>query len=178
MMVGFVPLATIVAQRVLLAKPPSRRELFGVMGGLLCLAVLFADGLQRAIPLNDMLLAMSVPCSYAVSNTYIRRRFPELDPIILTSVTLVMAAILMLPAFAFEPLPILSPETLGANEQPTIATLLSSEFVTRITYFRAVGDGHRSGRVLSFDSNQRPALCRYGGIHHPRRRGLYRLVSG
>lgn len=102
MMVGFVPLVTVLAQIPMLGRYPSPRELIGVLGGLVCLVLLFADGLDRAVPWTGLVLAASVPVAYAVSNTFVRRCYPNQSPLELTLAALVIAAIAIGPLLAFE----------------------------------------------------------------------------
>lgn len=97
MTVSFVPLLTILVSPPLLGVYPNRRQLLGVVGGLACMAILMADGLSRRVPLADLCLAGTVPLSYALANTLIRRNLSGVPPLALSFVSLALASGLLLP---------------------------------------------------------------------------------
>ena len=97
MMVAFVPLLTILVSVPMLGVYPSRRQLVGVVGGIVCLAVVMADGLHRQVPPSALLLAVTVPLSYAIANTYIRRKLQGVSSLPLTAVALGFAGAVLLP---------------------------------------------------------------------------------
>lgn len=97
MTVSFVPLLTILASIPLLNLYPTRRQLWGVLGALVCLGTLMVDGLDRQIPPLDLLLAISVPLSYALTNTWIRRSLRHVPALDLSFYSLALAAIVQLP---------------------------------------------------------------------------------
>jgi drug/metabolite transporter (DMT)-like permease len=101
MMVAFVPVLTIVVSMPMLGVYPTRRQIFGVVGGLLCLGLILADGLDRNIPWTSLALATTVPLCYAVGNTYIRLRLPGVSPLPITTISLASAGAILLPLSQF-----------------------------------------------------------------------------
>ncbi len=97
MMVALVPLLTILVSAPMLGVWPRRRQVIGVLLGLACIALLASDGEQRSVPWYDLMFAMTVPLSYAVSNTYIKKRFHALSPLALTCSGLALAGLVLLP---------------------------------------------------------------------------------
>jgi len=98
MMVALVPLATIMASIPMLGIWPSRRQLVGVLGGILCLAAAVYDGSSnRGISSGLLALAISVPLSYAIGNTYIKWKLDHLSPLVLTINFLALGGLLLLP---------------------------------------------------------------------------------
>ncbi len=97
MMIAFVPLLTILVSVPMLGVYPSRRQLVGVVGGIVCMAVVMADGLNRQVPPSALLLAITVPLSYAIGNTYIRRKLQGVPAMPLTAVALGIAGVVLLP---------------------------------------------------------------------------------
>ncbi|MFN5300897.1 MAG: DMT family transporter, partial [Planctomycetaceae bacterium] len=95
--VSLVPLLTVVISAVVLKTYPSRWQLVGVLGALLCLAGLLADGVRRAIPLSDFLWAATVPVGYAVANIVVRRQLRAVPPLWLTCLSLGLAALVLVP---------------------------------------------------------------------------------
>lgn len=104
MMVALVPLITIALSVPMLGLRPTGRQLAGVALGLACLMVLLGVGLAREMAVGDLLLAASVPLTYATSNTWVKRRFQDHSPLALTMSALGGAAIILLPmGLAAEP---------------------------------------------------------------------------
>lgn len=97
MMVSLVPLLTIVVSIPLLGVFPSRRELIGVLGGFVCLYVLFDDGQSRGITAVSFVLAVTVPLSYALSNTIIKRRLSHVPTQPMSALALLIAAMVLTP---------------------------------------------------------------------------------
>ncbi len=100
MMICFVPLLTVLLSMPVLRVFPTRWQLVGVLGGLGCMAVIMADGLRREVPPLQLLLAFSVPASYALCNTLIKRHFTDLSPHVLALVSMGVASLVVLPAGA------------------------------------------------------------------------------
>lgn len=101
MTVGFTPLLTILFSIPMLGILPTTRQTVGVLGALVCLGLLMWDGVQREIPWIDVLLAFSVPLTYAITNNWIRRSLMHIPPLELTLVSLLGCGLLLLPlAFA------------------------------------------------------------------------------
>jgi len=97
MMVALVPLATMMASIPMLGIWPSRRQLFGVLGGIACLAAAVYDVSNRGIPPGLLALALSVPLSYAIGNTYIKWKLDHMPPLVLTINFLAVGGLLLLP---------------------------------------------------------------------------------
>ena len=97
MMIAFVPLLTILVSVPMLGVYPSRRQLLGVVGGIICLAVIMADGLNRQVPVTALLLAVSVPLGYSIGNTYIRRKLQDIPSMPMTAIALGIAGVVLLP---------------------------------------------------------------------------------
>jgi drug/metabolite transporter (DMT)-like permease len=101
MMVSLVPLVTIVASVPMLGLWPSLRQIVGVIGGLVCLGGVVLDGSQRGIASSILALAVTIPTTYAVGNTYIKARLDHVDPLALTVLLLGFAGLLLLPLQLF-----------------------------------------------------------------------------
>ncbi len=97
MMVCLVPLLTIVASVPMLRVWPTFRQGGGVLLGLACMVLLLRDGQVRGMPGGDLTLAVLVPLSYAVSNTFIKRRLSELPPVFMTAMILGLTSIVLTP---------------------------------------------------------------------------------
>jgi drug/metabolite transporter (DMT)-like permease len=97
MTVSFTPLLTVLASVPLLGIYPSIRQMIGVIGGLACIALIMGDGLDRAIPLTDLLMAITVPLGYATGNCIIRRRLYSASPLAITTSGLTLTALLIAP---------------------------------------------------------------------------------
>jgi len=111
MTVGFTPLLTLLISIVVLSTIPTLRQVVGVSGALACLCVLMWDGWQRAVPITDLLLAFSVPLTYAMANNWIRRSLMHIQPIELTFLCLFGSGVLLLPLAMVTP----GPETVTAS---------------------------------------------------------------
>jgi drug/metabolite transporter (DMT)-like permease len=114
MMVSLVPLLTIAASIPLLAVYPTLRQVIGVVGGLGFMLVIFGDGLQRDVPPLDLLLAAAVPLTYAIANTYVKRRFRDVSPLALSMAALLLSGAMLLPWSV-------STETVVMDERFTVA---------------------------------------------------------
>lgn len=97
MMVAIVPLATIMASIPMLNIWPTRRQLIGVMGGILCLSAAVYDGSTRGFAPGLLVLALLVPITYAVGNTYVKWKLDHLPPLPLTILFLSLGGMLLLP---------------------------------------------------------------------------------
>ena len=103
MMVCFVPLMTILVSIPLLGILPKTRQVVGVVIGLACSGVILMSGHEQ----HDMrwpaiVMAVSVPLFYAITNTYIRRRFVGVGamPLTISSLafsTVILSSVVMLP---------------------------------------------------------------------------------
>jgi len=97
MMVAFVPLATIAVSIPMLGLWPSRRQLVGVIGGLVCTGLIVWDGTHRGMTPGILALAMSTPLSYALGNTYIKWKLDHLPAAPLTAAFLAIGASSLVP---------------------------------------------------------------------------------
>ncbi len=103
MTVSFTPLLTVLASLPLLRTYPSGRQVVGVLGGLACMWLIFQEGLERSVPLEDLLLAVTVPLGYAIGNCIIRRRLDCASPLAITTSGLMLMALLIGPLMAVVP---------------------------------------------------------------------------
>ena len=97
MIVGFVPLMTVLVSMPLLRVYPNRGQYIGVIGGLLCLFLVIGDGLQRSFSAWYLLLGVLVPTLYACSNTIIKKSLADVPPLISSTWCLFGAAVPLLP---------------------------------------------------------------------------------
>jgi drug/metabolite transporter (DMT)-like permease len=97
MTVSFVPLLTILVSVPILGVFPTARQVAGVLGALVCLGMLVIDGIQRAIPLRDLVLAGTVPLGYAICNVCIRRWLSHVAPLPLSFQSMAVSGLLLLP---------------------------------------------------------------------------------
>lgn len=95
--VGLTALMTIGVSIPLLGRYPTRRQVFGVIGGLAFLALIGWDGLHRSVTLRDLLLGLTIPLSYAISNTYVSKRFGHVSSLAVSCAAMTLAGILLLP---------------------------------------------------------------------------------
>ena len=100
MTVGMTPLLTILVSVPMLGIYPTPRQLIGVFGALFFMAILMQDGLRHSVAMRDLLLAFSVPVTYSIANSWIRRSLRHLPPLELTLLCLLMASSLLLPLSA------------------------------------------------------------------------------
>ena len=97
-MVAFTPLLTVIVSMPLLGVRPTARQLLGVLGGLACVALLMHDGHARSIGPWVLAAAVTVPLSYALGNTWLKRTLADAPP------TPVALAIMAISAAAVAPL--------------------------------------------------------------------------
>ena len=97
MTVGFTPLMTILVSIPILGVWPTTRQVVGVIGALACLSLLMLDYGRQSVPLMDILLTFSVPFTYSIANSVIRRSLQHLPPLELTLVCLIAAGAVLLP---------------------------------------------------------------------------------
>ena len=102
LMPSLVPLVTIAISVPMLGIWPSMRQLMVVLVGLGLIAILFVDGVNRNIDNLHLLLAVTVPLSYAISNTLVKRRFSDVSPVVLTFICLVVTSAILIPCSLFE----------------------------------------------------------------------------
>lgn len=97
MTVGMTPMLTILVSVPILGVYPTRRQIFGVIGALICMGILMQDGLRNHVELSDLMLAISVPTTYSIANCWIRKSLRHLPPLELTLLCLLMASTVLLP---------------------------------------------------------------------------------
>lgn len=97
MMVALVPLMTVMMSVPMLRVLPTLRESAGVLFGLLCMGLLLYDGGLRGMPGLDLCLAVLVPASYALSNTFIKRRLSHMRPLFMTALMLALTSVIVTP---------------------------------------------------------------------------------
>lgn len=124
MMIGLVPLTTLLAGIPMMRQWPTTRQVIGVIGGLGFLALLLGEGLKRNIATGDLAMALSVPCCYAVGNTYIRMKFEQMPPLQLSCSALLLAGV---------------PMMLMAQLLPTETTIHNSHLPVATANLAAVG---------------------------------------
>jgi drug/metabolite transporter (DMT)-like permease len=95
--VSLVPLITLIFSAVFLGVYPSSRQLAGVCTAFVCLGVLLVDGLRRAIPLSDLLLACSVPACYSAANLVIRRQLAQTGSLGMTFLIMLITSAVLFP---------------------------------------------------------------------------------
>lgn len=105
MTVSLVPLLTILVSVPVLGVRPTRRQLLGVLGGLACLVLMLWDAKRRALSPPQMLLAVSVPLSYATTNAYVRRTFRGVSSLGLSLAALSATTAMLAPLALFSPGP-------------------------------------------------------------------------
>ena len=139
MMVSFVPLMTILVSMPILRVFPTRWQVIGVGGGLGCIAVIMADGLNRAVPWHHLAVALGVPLSYATANTIIKRHLSTIAPAMLTLLCMSVVALVILPAgVGVEP--IRSGSSLGLSLASVIALGVFGTGLATVVFFKLVQD--------------------------------------
>lgn len=97
MMVSLVPVLTIIVSIPLLGRFPSKKQLSGVLVGMVCISMMIVDGLGRNARPVYLVMAISVPLVYAISNTLIQKHFMDIPPIVLAAIFMSITAILLTP---------------------------------------------------------------------------------
>lgn len=106
MMVSLVPLLTMAVSVPMLGQKPTARQGLGVLLGLGMVLVLVRDGVSaRGVPVWAMGLAVLVPACYAVSNTFVKKRFHDADTVALSASAMAGALIFLLPLARLNPQP-------------------------------------------------------------------------
>lgn len=109
MTVAFTPLLTILVSIPMLGVKPTKRQMIGVLGGLGFIFLLMYDGEQRGIHLGLLAAAVTIPLSYSIGNTWMRRSLRDADPSPLSTVMMAAASVALAPlAFGQS-----APEALG-----------------------------------------------------------------
>jgi drug/metabolite transporter (DMT)-like permease len=96
-MVAAIPLLTILVSIPMLKLLPTRRELFGVLGGLVCIFMLLEDGVHRGMTLPLLGLTLLIPLSSALSNTYMKWQLPDVPAAVYTTIALFVSGLVLVP---------------------------------------------------------------------------------
>ena len=97
MLVALTPLATIIVSVPMLGVWPNMRQLVGVLGGFGCMLLILQDGSERGMPRGLLALAVTVPLSYALGNTYLKWKLAHVHAVPLTTLLLATAAAWLVP---------------------------------------------------------------------------------
>ena len=100
LVIVFVPLFTVIVSIPLLRVYPTKLQLVGIIGGLLFIALLFADEVLHNVPLRYLLLGLVPPFCYSLGNTYIKRRFQHVPPMVLALAALSATGLVLTPLSA------------------------------------------------------------------------------
>lgn len=104
MTVAFTPLLTMLVSIPMLGIKPSAKQLIGVLGGLFFIFLLMYDGNLRGIGPVTLALAVTVPLSYAIGNTWMRRSLRDADPTPLAATMMMVASLAIAPLAFYQPL--------------------------------------------------------------------------
>jgi drug/metabolite transporter (DMT)-like permease len=95
--VAAIPLLTMLMSIPMLGIWPTKRQMVGVIGGLLCLWFVVEDGFDRGMSIGLLALAAVVPITASFNNTFIKLKLPHAQPLPLTAVMLGSAGLMLLP---------------------------------------------------------------------------------
>ncbi len=95
--VAAVPLLTILMSIPILGIWPTRRQMLGVCGGLMCLWFVVEDGIERGMSLGIVALAALVPITAALNNTFIKCKLSHAQALPMTAAILGSAGLMLLP---------------------------------------------------------------------------------
>jgi drug/metabolite transporter (DMT)-like permease len=95
--VAAIPLLTILWSIPMLGIWPTRRQLVGVLGGLVCLYFVVDDGFDRGMSWTILALASVVPLTGSFNNTFVKQRLSGVQSLPLTAVMLGSAGLMLLP---------------------------------------------------------------------------------
>ncbi len=102
--VAAIPLLTILFSIPMLRVWPTRRQLAGVVGGLVCLWFVVEDGIGRGMSLGLLAIAAMVPVTAAFNNTFIKRKLSHAQALPMTAAILGSAGLMMLPLVFCRPM--------------------------------------------------------------------------
>lgn len=102
MFVPLTPLLTIVAAVPMLGIRPTWQQTTGVLGGLAMLLWMTSDAESHHLALGLVPLAVTVPLSYAIGNTFLRRNLQDVPSLVVSTYLLLLAGTLLLPLAAVE----------------------------------------------------------------------------
>lgn len=102
-LVSLVPILTIIVSIPLLGILPSRVQLTGILVGIIGIAFIVKDGLDRQAHPLFLVLALSIPIYYATSNTIAHKSLRDIPPIALVAILMTLSAVFLMPlALALE----------------------------------------------------------------------------
>lgn len=98
MMVALVPLLTVAVSVPMLGTRPTARQGLGVLLGLAMITILLGDAVNaHGVPVWAMLLALAVPLCYAISNTWVKLRFHDVDTLLFSATVMGLGLLFILP---------------------------------------------------------------------------------
>lgn len=97
MFVPLTPLLTIVVGVPMLGVRPTWQQVTGVLGGLALLLWITSDAETHHLPWKLVPLAVTVPLTYAIGNTFLRRHLHGVPAIVLSTYLLLLAGCVLLP---------------------------------------------------------------------------------
>ncbi|MGD9633189.1 MAG: DMT family transporter [Pirellulales bacterium] len=95
--VAAIPLLTILFSIPMLGEWPTRRQLLGVVGGLVCLWFVIDDGFNRGMSWQILALAAVVPLTGSFNNTFVKRKLAGAQSLPVTAVMLGSAGLMLVP---------------------------------------------------------------------------------
>ena len=118
MFVPFTPLLTIVASVPVLGIRPTWQQSVGVLGGLGLLVMISGDAESHNLRPWLLPLVLTVPLSYAIGNTFMRRHLQQVPAIVVSTMLLAIGGCLIFPLATNE---ILQTPPSGSTDQWTAA---------------------------------------------------------
>ncbi len=97
MMISLAPIFTLIVSVPMLKVWPTRRQALGVVFGLGFMTLMFWDKFQQHPNVVDLLLAATVPLTYAIGNTWNKKRFTGVRSVPLACLAMAGTAVLLLP---------------------------------------------------------------------------------
>lgn len=95
--VAAIPLLTILFSMPMLGVLPTRRQMLGVVGGLVCLWFVIDDGFDRGMSWQILALAAVVPITGSFNNTYVKLKMSGAQSLPVTAVMLGSAGLMLIP---------------------------------------------------------------------------------
>ncbi len=127
-MVCLVPLLTILVSIPMLKVKPSKQQLIGVCGGLMCMSWLFYDKIAGGANFEIILLAAITPLCYAWSNTYVKMKLTHISSMEMSAISSLMSVIMIM-IFSFFAWPITEIDFDHTNFNIALISLIILGFV-------------------------------------------------
>jgi len=102
MFVPFTPLLTIMASVPILGIRPTWQQTIGVLGGLALLVWMSGDAESHNLSVWLIPVVLTVPLSYAIGNTFMRRNLQQVPGIVVSTMLLAIGGCVLLPLAANE----------------------------------------------------------------------------